>query len=442
MLTGPRFIHPNGSNLLDGKHRIFGNQTPSKLPMICSPDHQSLPQLHTQLAHLGRAPAEHAGMVNVPVYRGSTILSETLEEWDSRKSEGNPMASYGRFGSPLTRALESAVCELEGGFRSILFPSGLSACTHALLGVLKGRDHLLMSDSVYGPTRIFAEQVLRRLEIEVEYFNPTDVSDMAARVKSNTRAVYLESPGSMTFEVQDVPALAKIAREAGALVILDNTWATPLFFKPFEHGVDISVHAATKYIVGHSDALLGVATANERAWPALQSSAHHFGETAGPDDIYLALRGLRTLAVRMQRHWENGVRLAQSLQQHRAVQRVLHPGLEGDPGHALWKRDFSGSSGLFAVVLAPMSRKQLSVLFQRLSLFGIGLSWGGYESLALLVDPPPTRSASPAIYEGPLLRIHAGLESVADLIADMNQALTDALDGESESETALEERCA
>jgi len=407
--------------------------------MICSPNHKSLPQLHTQLAHLGRAPAEHAGMVNVPVYRGSTILSETLEEWDSRKSEGNPMASYGRFGSPLTRALESAICELEGGFRSILFPSGLSACTHALLGVLKGGDHLLISDSVYGPTRIFAEQVMRRLGIEVEYFDPTDVADMAARMKSNTSAVYLESPGSMTFEIQDIPALASIAHDAGALVILDNTWATPLFFKPFEHGVDVSVHAATKYIVGHSDALLGVATANERAWPALQASAHHFGETAGPDDIYLALRGLRTLAVRMQRHWENGVRLARTLQQHPAVQRVLHPALHGDAGHELWKRDFSGASGLFGVVLRPMSRAQLSLLFRQLELFGIGLSWGGYESLALLVDPPPARTVNPQLCEGPLLRIHAGLESVEDLIADMDQALHAALQLESEVDSSLPE---
>lgn len=394
---------------------------------MIAPDHHTLPELHTQLAHLGRAPAEHAGMVNVPVYRGSTILSETLEEWESRKSEGNPMASYGRFGSPLTRALESAVCELEGGFRSILFPSGLSACTHALLGLLEGGDHLLMSDSVYGPTRLFAEQVLRRLGIQVEYFNPMEVADMARRVRPNTRVVYLESPGSMTFEMQDIPALADIAHRAGAMVVLDNTWATPLFFKPFEHGVDISVHAATKYIVGHSDALLGVATANERAWPALQSSAHHFGETAGPDDIYLALRGLRTLAVRMQRHWENGVRLAQSLQRHAAVQRVMHPALPSHPGHALWKRDFSGASGLFGVVLQPMTRPQLSMLFQRLRLFGIGLSWGGYESLALLVDPAPARSSLAAPSEGPLLRIHAGLECVEDLIADMGQALDAAL---------------
>ena len=383
--------------------------------------------IDTRLSHLGRAPAEHAGMVNVPIYRGSTILSETLEDWESRKRDDNPMANYGRFGSPLSRALESAICELEGGYRSILFPSGLSACTHALLGVLKAGDHLLISDSVYGPTRTFADQVLSRLQVQVQYFDPMLASGLAAKVKQNTRAVYLESPGSMTFEVQDVPALAAVAHRAGALVIMDNTWATPLFFKPFQHGVDISIHAATKYIVGHSDALLGVATANEAAWPALQSSAHHFGETAGPDDIYLALRGLRTLAVRMRRHWDNGLQLARSLQKHPGVERILHPALPGDPGHAIWKRDFLGASGLFGVVLKPMSRQQLSVLFRNLRLFGIGLSWGGYESLALLVDPPKRTEESFAL-TGPLLRIHAGLEGANDLIADMHQALQAACD--------------
>ena len=384
-------------------------------------------EIDTQLSHLGRAPAEHAGMVNVPIYRGSTILSETLEDWESRKRDDNPMANYGRFGSPLSRALETAICELEGGYRSILFPSGLSACTHALLGVLKAGDHLLISDSVYGPTRTFADQVLSRLQIEVQYFDPGLASELSAKVRRNTRAVYLESPGSMTFEVQDIPALAAVAHRAGAVVIMDNTWATPLFFKPFQHGVDISVHAATKYIVGHSDALLGVATANEDAWPALQSSAHHFGEIGGPDDIYLALRGLRTLAVRMRRHWENGLQLARSLQEHPAVERILHPALPGDRGHAIWKRDFLGASGLFGVVLKPMSRQQLSILFRNLRLFGIGLSWGGYESLALLVDPPKRTEESLAV-SGPLLRIHAGLEGANDLIADMHQALEAACD--------------
>lgn len=386
--------------------------------------------LETRLTHSGRAPSEHGGMVNVPIYRGSTILSDTLEDWEAKKGHDNPMANYGRFGSPLSRSLEAAICELEGGYRSILFPSGLSACTHALLGLLGAGDHLLISDSVYGPTRTFAEKVLRRLQIEVDYFAPTDTADLARKLKPNTRVVYVESPGSMTFEMQDISAIAALAHRQNAFVVLDNTWATPLFFKPFQHGVDVSIHAATKYIVGHSDALLGIATANERAWPALQAGAHDFGETAGPDDIFLALRGLRTMAVRMKQHHESGLRLASALQLHPAVDRVLHPGLPHDPGHQIWKRDFRGASGLFGLVLKPMSRAQLSALFSNFSLFGIGLSWGGYESLALLVDPPK-RSVSSGHNAGPLLRVHAGLEDIDDLIEDFTAALDVALRAES-----------
>ncbi len=377
----------------------------------------------TQVTRLGRAPSEHSGMVNVPVYRGSTIVAGSLEEWESRKTPANPMASYGRFGSPLTRSLEDAMAQLEGGHRAILFPSGLSACTHALMAFLSAGDHLLISDSVYGPTRTFADRVLRRMGIAVEYFHPTDLKDLASKIRATTRVVYVESPGSLTFEVQDVPAIADLAHRVGAFVVLDNTWATPLYFHGFEHGVDVSVHAATKYIVGHSDALLGVAVANERAWPLLQSSAHHFGETAGPDDAYLALRGLRTLSVRMAQHWDNGVTIANALRGHPSVQKVLHPALPDDPGHRLWKRDFRGASGLFGVVLKPMRREQLSVLFRRLELFGIGLSWGGFESLALLSDPLPVRSWSSELPKGPLLRLHAGLESADDLVRDMSQAL-------------------
>lgn len=384
-------------------------------------------ELDTKLAQLGRAPSMHAGMVNVPIYRGSTILASTLEEWEARKQDGNPMANYGRFGSPLSRALEEAVCELEGGYGSILFPSGLSACTHALLGLLRSGDRLLLTDNVYGPTRTFADQVLKRLKIEVEYFDPTDIAGFRALLTERTRVVYLESPGSLTFEVQDVRVLAQAAHEVGAFVVLDNTWSTPLYFKPFAHGVDISIHAATKYIVGHSDALLGIATANERAWPLLQSSAHHFGETAGPDDIFLALRGLRTLSVRMKRHWEAGVELAQAMKTHPAVAAVLHPALPGHPGHQLWKRDFLGASGLFGVVLKPMTQEQLSCLFGSFKLFGIGLSWGGFESLALRVDPRPNWRAGENGESGPLLRIHAGLEGTNDLIADMTGALDKAL---------------
>ncbi|MES2184290.1 MAG: cystathionine beta-lyase [Pseudomonadota bacterium] len=383
-----------------------------------------LPSLEcdTRLVHSGRDPASHAGMVNMPVFRGSTILSNSLAEWESRKLPGNPYASYGRFGTPTTRALETALAELEGGYRSIVFPSGLAACTHSLLAMVRPGDHVLMTDSVYGPTRAFALTVLKRFGVEVEFFDPLAGSAIRSQIRPSTRVVFVESPGSTTFEVQDIPAIAHEAHKVDAFVVMDNTWASPLFFKPFEHGVDISIQAATKYIVGHSDALLGAATANERAWALLQQTAHDFGQTAGPDDLYLALRGLRTLSVRLNRHWENGVLLAEALARHPMVAQVLHPALQGDAGNTLWRRDFTGASGLFAIALQPVDRSTLAVFFDSLELFGIGLSWGGYESLALPLDAP-ARSVRPWQQLGPLVRIHAGLESCNDLIHDMRSAL-------------------
>ncbi|QHJ01226.1 cystathionine beta-lyase [Xylophilus rhododendri] len=382
----------------------------------------SLLDCETRLVHGGRDPSSHAGMVNTPAFRGSTIVASSLDEWESRKLPGNPYASYGRFGTPTTRALETALADLEGGFRSIVFPSGLAACTHSLLALLRPGDHVLMTDSVYGPTRAFATTVLRRFGVETEFFDPGAGAAIRELIRPNTRVVYVESPGSATFEVQDIPAIAREAHRVDAFVVMDNTWASPLFFKPFEHGVDISVQAATKYIVGHSDALLGAATANERAWPLLQQVAHDFGQTAGPDDLYLALRGLRTLSVRLNRHWENGVMLAEALARHPMVAQVLHPALPSDAGHAIWRRDFTGASGLFAIALQPVGREGLRAFFDGLELFGIGLSWGGYESLALPMDAP-TRSVKPWRHAGPLVRIHAGLESCKDLIEDMSAAL-------------------
>jgi cystathionine beta-lyase len=376
----------------------------------------------TLLAHAGRDPGAFGGLVNTPVCRGSTIVADSLEQWESRKAPGNAMASYGRFGTATSRAFEESIARLEGGHRAIVFPSGLAACTHALMALARPGDHLLVTDNVYGPTRQFATRVLARLGVEVEFFDPQLGGGIRTLLRPTTRAVYLESPGSLTFEVQDVAAIAAEAHRVGAFVVMDNTWATPLFFQPFAHGVDISIQAATKYLVGHSDALLGVATANARAWDLLREGAHDFGQTAGPDDIYLALRGLRSLAVRLRRHQQNGLGLAQALRAHPAVRRVLHPGLEGDPGHALWARDFRGASGLFGVELRPMTRGQLSAFFSSLRLFGIGLSWGGYESLALPVDPP-VRSVRPFACEGVLVRVHAGLENVEDLIADFTGAL-------------------
>lgn len=379
-------------------------------------------QPSTLLAHRARRPSLHYGMVNTPVYRGSTIVSSTLQEWESRKTPENAYASYGRFGTPTTAALEELVAHAEGGYRSIVLPSGLAACTHAILALVRTGDHVLVCDSVYGPTRAFAEKVLSRFGVTAEFYDPLIGAGIADLLRPSTRVVFVEAPGSGTFEMQDIPAIAAQAHKVGAYVVMDNTWATPLFFKPFAHGVDVSVQAGTKYMVGHSDAILGVATANERAWPLLQRGVQDFGQTIGPDDIFLALRGFRTLALRMQQHGATGLRLAQFLAQHPLVEQVMHPALPSDPGHALWKRDFTGASGLFSIALRPMDRTALAAFFDALQLFGIGLSWGGYESLALPMDRP-RRNARPWHLQGPLVRIHAGLEDVDDLTADLTQAL-------------------
>ncbi len=381
----------------------------------------------TELLHGGRDPARHCGMVNVPIYRGSTVLANTLEEWESRKQPDNPYASYGRFGTPTTHALEELVADMEGGHRSLVFPSGLAACTHAMFSVLRSGDHILLPDSVYGPTRAFAQHTLARFNIAAEFYAPHAGAGIGAQLRPNTRLVYVEAPGSGTFEMQDIPAIAAQAHQAGAYVMMDNTWATPLYFKPFQHGVDISVQAATKYLIGHSDALLGVATANEDAWPLLRKGAHDFGQTIGPDDIFLALRGIRTLPLRLRQHWDTGVKLARMLSRHPLVARVMHPALPEDPGHALWKRDFLGASGLFAIELRPMPAAAFTRFIDQLRLFGIGLSWGGYESLVLPMDAPK-RSVSPYPVQGRMVRIHAGLEDSDDLIADLRQALQAATD--------------
>ncbi|MBB6286202.1 MULTISPECIES: cystathionine beta-lyase [unclassified Pseudomonas] len=376
----------------------------------------------TLVVNTGRNSERFGGLINTPVFRGSTILVPSFDAWEACKRDGNPYAHYGRFGTETTRAFESAIAELEGGYASLVFPSGLSACTHAVMAFVAAGDHILITDNVYGPTRMFADRVLTRLGVEVEYFNPINVEDLTSKLRKNTSVVFIESPGSLTFEISDVRALSNAAHSVGAKVLLDNTWATPLYFKPFDHGVDISIQAATKYIVGHSDALLGTATANEGAWEQLQASAHDFGETAGPDDIFLGLRGIRSLSVRLQRHWENGLALAQCLQTHPAVAQVHHPALANDPSHDLWTRDFRGASGLFSLQLKSTDMERVRCFFDSLKHFGIGLSWGGYESLVLPIGKP-SRTVQNWEKSGYLVRVHAGLENLNELQSDMIQAL-------------------
>ncbi len=376
----------------------------------------------TTLTTAGRKPAANFGIVNPPVYHASTVLFATLDALEAAQHVREPgKVYYGRSGTPTTFALEEAVAALEGGYRALIAPSGVSAIATALLAFVKAGDHILVADHVYGPTRRFCTTVLARFGVTTTFYDPLIGAAIAELIRPETRVLFLESPGSLTFEVQDVPALAAAARKAGVVSLLDNTWATPLYLKPLALGIDVSIQAATKYIAGHSDLMMGTVTATEAAYPALATAIRDLGACAGPDDVFLALRGLRTLGVRLPRHGATGLALADWFARQPEVVRVLHPARAHDPGHALWKRDFTGATGLFAVELAPQPRPALAALLDHLELFGMGYSWGGFESLMLPVDPAPLRTARPWSASGPLLRVHAGLEDPDDLIGDLER---------------------
>lgn len=374
----------------------------------------------TRLVHSGRNEGDLVPFVNPPVVHASTVLFPDLQTMQ----KGAQRWSYGRRGTPTSVALDGALCELEGAAQSWVTPSGLAACTVALLALASTGDHVLITDSVYGPTRHFAERTLTRLGIEVEFYDPAAGADITALFKPNTRVVYLESPGSLTFDMQDVPAIAAATRAHGAFSIIDNTWATPLFFRPLEHGVDVVVHAGTKYIVGHSDAMMGVISANDRARRPIHRLYGDMGLCVGPDDMYLALRGLRTLDVRLRQHQKAALTLARWLETQPLVKRVLHPALPSAPGHEIWKRDYTGSSGLFAFVLQEAPQKSVHAMLDGLKLFGLGYSWGGFESLATFPDLRGIRTATRWEESGNLIRVHAGLEAEEDLLADLAAGLS------------------
>jgi cysteine-S-conjugate beta-lyase len=377
----------------------------------------------TILTHAGCSPGTNHGIVNPPVYHASTVLFPTVESLEDAGHSFDGVR-YGRIGTPTSQAFETAIAELEGAYKAVAVPSGLAAITTALLAFVSAGDHILVSDSVYGPNRLFCTDMLKRMGVETEFYDPLIGAGISRLMRPNTRVVFVESPGSLTFEIQDVPAIAAAAKDAGAVVMMDNTWATPLFFRPFAHGVDLSIHAATKYIVGHSDAMLGVVTARTpELWNRLKRYAVQLGTCAGPDDIYLGLRGLRTMGTRLRQHQATGIELARWLQNRSEVARVLHPALPDDPGHALWRRDFLGASGLFAMELKPVPKQAISDFLNGMELFGMGYSWGGYESLILPTNPEKLRTASTWNSRGPLIRIHAGLEDVGDLIADLERGL-------------------
>lgn len=384
-------------------------------------------QDETKLAGMARDPEGHNGAVNIPVYRASTILQpdmKTLRDVQARRAKDEQVISYGRIGTPLSFAFENAIAELEGGYRSVSYPSGAAACVGALLAFTKAGDHVLVVDSVYGPTRNFCDTMLSRFGVAVEYYDPLlGAKELEARVRPNTSVIFTESPGSLTFEIQDIPAIAEMAHRHNAVVLLDNTWGTPLYFKSFAHGVDVSIHSATKYIVGHSDAQLGVVIASKEAWPRLRDGTRALGTCAGPDEIYLGLRGLRTMAVRLPRHWESGLAIASWIKSRPEVAEVRHPGLPGAQGHAIWKRDFKGACGLFSFELkSGFTPASVDTFIDGLELFGIGYSWGGFESLVTLAAPQSMRTAAPWKDRGPLIRLHIGLEAVEDLKADLTAA--------------------
>jgi len=379
----------------------------------------------TVLVHAGRDPERFGGLVNAPVCRASTILHPDMAAYRLAHSDKHARPYYGRFGTATHRMLEDACTQLDGGHGTVLFPSGLGACVGALMSVALPGTHLLVVDSVYGPVRDFCDTVLAERGVQTEYYPPALGAAIATRLRANTCAVYCESPGSLTFEVQDLPAIAEAAHRGGAAVLVDNTWATPFFCQPLALGADITVQAATKYLVGHSDAMLGVAVANERCFLSLRTVAARHGNSVSADDCTLALRGLRTLGVRLRQHQTSALALARWLQSRPEVARVDHPALESDPGHVLWKRDFRGASGLFGFALHPVPEAAVDAFIDGLALFGIGASWGGFESLILPSHPKRTsgNAAHPAHAAGPLLRLHIGLEDVDALQAALAAGL-------------------
>jgi cysteine-S-conjugate beta-lyase len=371
--------------------------------------------IETKLTQLGRSPRSFSGFVNTPVFRGSTVLYPDAEALESR----NVAFTYGRPSNPTTRALETALAKLEGGHRTFLTPSGLSAITTVLTTFAEASGHILITDSAYQPTRRFAVRVLKRMGVEVEYYDPLIGAGIAALLRQNTKLVLTESPGSQTFETQDIPAICEAARRTGVPVAIDNTWGTPLYFRAFEHGVSISIQSATKYIVGHADALLGAITCDEATAQAVALTHEALGVCANSEDCFLALRGLRTLAVRMERHWRSGLDMAEWLRGRPEVARVLHPALPGTPGHELWKRDFHGAAGLFSIVLKPFPKKAVQRMLNALRIFGMGYSWGGFESLIVPFDCTAARTATVWKPEGSTLRLHIGLEDIEDLKRDL-----------------------
>lgn len=387
--------------------------------MSDEPGPVSKPKAATAVTQLGRDPRQHLGAVNTPVYRASTILFDRVADLETAERGEYPGITYGLHGLPTVRDLQAAVAALEGGHAALAVPSGLAAITLTLLATTRPGDHVLVTDSAYGPTRRFCTQQLSRLGVEATYYDPLLGSGIEREFRPNTRIVFTESPGSLSFEVQDLPAIAQVAHRRGARVLLDNTWATPLGFPAFARGADITVHAGTKYLGGHSDVLVGWVTCNEESYPDLYRLWTDMGVAASSDDCFLALRGLRTLAIRLERHTQSALAIARWLRGRPEVAEVIFPALEQSRGHALWRRDFTGACGLFGVVLKPVAKAHVDAMLNGLRLFRLGWSWGGFESLIIPAHPERIRTATRWEAAGPYLRLQVGLEDPQDLIADL-----------------------
>jgi cystathionine beta-lyase len=376
----------------------------------------------TLLIHTGRDPASYQGMVNTPVFRTSTVIYPDLATYEARGGDDYKKVRYGLSGTPTTFAFEEAVARMEGGHAAVALSSGLAAIAATLCAFLKAGDHLLVTDSTYAPTRTFCNDRLKSFGVETEYYDPLIGAGIDRLIRPNTRAVFCEAPGSLTFEMQDIPAIAQVAHARGIPVLADTTWGTPYFFRSFERGVDVSIHAGTKYIAGHSDVMMGVIVTNERYWLPVRKTVANYGYGVSPDDCYLALRGFRTIGVRMRQQMANAIKVANWLQSRAEVKDVLYPALESHPGHAIWKRDFDGAASLFSFVLNPASARAVTTFVDTLELFGIGSSWGGFESLIQVARPEKVRTATAWDPGGPTIRVHIGLEDPDDLIADLDAA--------------------
>lgn len=374
----------------------------------------------TRLCHIGYDPNDYHGFVNPPVVHASTVLFPNAHAMETRTQR----YTYGTRGTPTTDALCSAIDELEGSAGTILVPSGLAAISVPFLAFLSAGDHALIVDSVYSPCRHFCDTMLTRLGVEVEYYDPEIGADIERLIRPNTRLVHTEAPGSNTMEMQDIRAISDAAHRHDCVVTIDNTWATPLYFRALDFGADVSIHAATKYPSGHSDILMGTVSANAKHWPALKEANGALGICGAPDDSYQILRGLRTMRLRLEHHSKSALAVARRLEARQDVARVLHPALESFPGHAIWKRDFKGSSGVFSFVLPAPSKEKIKpkahAFLDALQLFGLGWSWGGYESLAVLVNlEDRTIRKGPA--DGAVIRLQIGLENVEDIQADLER---------------------